>query len=37
MDGDHQFEEVIRLKDLGIDDRCELYDPAGFTITIIPP
>lgn len=31
MDGDHQFEEAIRLKELGIDDRCELYDPAGFT------
>ncbi len=31
MDGDHQFEEVVRLKELGIDDRCELYDPAGFT------
>jgi hypothetical protein len=31
MDGDHQFEEVIRLKDLGISDICTLYDPAGFT------
>lgn len=30
MDGDHQFEEVISLFELGIDDRCELYDPAGF-------
>lgn len=31
MDGDHQFEEVVRLKDLGISDICTLYDPAGFT------
>lgn len=30
MDGDHKFEEAISLIDLGIDDRCELYDPAEF-------
>ncbi|WP_298651475.1 hypothetical protein [uncultured Proteiniphilum sp.] len=30
MDGDHQFEETISLIGLGIDDRCELYDPADF-------
>ena len=30
MDGDHKFEERISLLELGIDDRCELYDPATF-------
>ncbi|MGV8134744.1 MAG: hypothetical protein AB2L20_05995 [Mangrovibacterium sp.] len=33
LDGDHQFEEIIRLKELGVDDRCELYDPGKFTYT----
>ncbi|MDR1502886.1 MAG: hypothetical protein LBT43_10575 [Prevotella sp.] len=30
MDGDKQFETVIDLKELGIDDRCELIDIAAF-------
>ncbi|MFV0593942.1 MAG: hypothetical protein ACK5M7_21405 [Draconibacterium sp.] len=30
IDGDHQFEEIISLISLGIDDKCELYDPSDF-------
>jgi hypothetical protein len=30
MDGDQVFEETISLLELGVDDRCELYDPATF-------
>ncbi len=30
MNGDHEFEETISLAELGINDVCELLDPAGF-------
>lgn len=30
MDGDQKFEERVSLPEMGIDDRCELYDPATF-------
>jgi hypothetical protein len=30
MDGDKQFETIIDLKELDIDDRCELIDIAAF-------
>lgn len=30
MDEDQKFEENISLLELGIDDRCELYDPVTF-------
>ncbi|MFV0590560.1 MAG: hypothetical protein ACK5M7_04175 [Draconibacterium sp.] len=30
MDGDHQYEEAVSLIKLGIDDRCELIDPADM-------
>ena len=30
MDGDKQFETTIDLKELGIDDRCQLIDIADF-------
>lgn len=31
MDGDKQFETIINLKGLGVDDRCELIDISTFT------
>ncbi len=30
MDGDQKFEERVSLLEMGIDDRCELYDPVTF-------
>jgi len=30
LDGDHQFETIIDLKALGIDDRCDLIDISEF-------
>lgn len=30
MDGDHQFEETVNFRELGIDDACELIDPSTF-------
>lgn len=30
LDGDHQFETIISLTELGIDDRCPLIDVARF-------
>jgi hypothetical protein len=30
MDGDHQFEEMVNFKELGIDDHCKLIDPSKF-------
>ncbi|MDR1667122.1 MAG: hypothetical protein LBS03_05460 [Bacteroidales bacterium] len=30
LDGDTVFEEIIDLKQLGIDDRCEIIDISGF-------
>lgn len=30
MDGDHHFEEIIRLSELGVDDRCKLINPSDF-------
>jgi hypothetical protein len=31
LDGDKVFETVVKLKELGIDDHCELIDVSGFT------
>jgi len=30
LDGDHQFEERVSLKELGIDDRCDIEKTAGM-------
>jgi hypothetical protein len=30
MDGDHQYEEIVNFRELGIDDTCELIDLSVF-------